>query len=74
MNQDILQGQWQELRGRVKETWGKLTDDDLEIIDGQRQELLGRIQKAYGKTRAQAEREIRRFEDAFGRARRRGPR
>lgn len=55
MNEDILKGSWKELRGKVKEQWGELTDDDLDKIDGKRDQMVGLLQKKYGYTRQQAE-------------------
>ena len=48
MNQDRIQGRWKQLKGKVKEQWGKLTDDDLDVIAGRRDQLLGRIQQRHG--------------------------
>jgi uncharacterized protein YjbJ (UPF0337 family) len=50
------------LRGRVKEQWGELTDDDLERVDGKRDQLIGRIQEAYGLTKDEADRRVRDWE------------
>lgn len=61
MNSDILQGNWKELRGKIKQQWGKLTDDDLDVIDGQTDELVGKIQERYGKARDEAEKEVQRY-------------
>lgn len=58
MNWDIIQGKWEELKGKAQVEWGKLTDDDLDIIDGRRKELAGRIQARYGIERDEAERQI----------------
>ena len=66
MNQDILQGKWKELKGRVKETWGKLTDDDLDKIDGHSDRLIGVLQQRYGYARDKAEAELNRFTSAQG--------
>ena len=44
MNWDQLQGSWKEYKGKVREKWGKLTDDDLDTINGKREQLVGRIQ------------------------------
>jgi uncharacterized protein YjbJ (UPF0337 family) len=62
MNWDRMEGQWKEFRGKVKERWGRLTDDDLDVIAGKRDQLLGRIQQRYGQTREDAERELRDWE------------
>lgn len=62
MNWDQIQGNWRQLKGKIKANWGDLTDDDLDSIDGRREELLGRIQKAYGIGRDEAARQIDDFE------------
>jgi uncharacterized protein YjbJ (UPF0337 family) len=48
MNWDQLQGKWKQSKGQIREKWGKLTDDDLDVIAGQRDQLVGRIQERYG--------------------------
>jgi uncharacterized protein YjbJ (UPF0337 family) len=58
MHAAILQGQWKQLRGEVKQWWGDLTDDDLDRIDGERDKLIGRLQERYGYTREHAEAEV----------------
>ncbi|MBU3023676.1 CsbD family protein [Aestuariibacter sp. A3R04] len=58
MNSDRFEGNWKELKGKVQQQWGKLTDDDLDKIDGRREELVGKIQQAYGKSREDAEKEV----------------
>jgi uncharacterized protein YjbJ (UPF0337 family) len=60
-NRDILTGKWNQVRGKAKEWWGKLTDNDLERIHGQFDELVGVVQHRYGYTREQAEKEVDRF-------------
>ena len=55
MNDDILKGKWLEIKGRVKEKWGKLTDNDLREIEGKGEKLLGLLQKKYGHLRDKAE-------------------
>jgi uncharacterized protein YjbJ (UPF0337 family) len=58
MNWDVNQGKWKELKGQVKERWGKLTDDDMDVIAGKKDQLVGTIQKKYGYARDEAEREV----------------
>jgi uncharacterized protein YjbJ (UPF0337 family) len=58
MNEDILKGQWKQIRGQIKEWWGVLTDDDLDKINGRRDQLIGILQKKYGFTKDQATREL----------------
>ena len=62
MNWDTIKGQWKEVRGKIKEQWGNLTDDDLDRIEGKRDQLLGAVQRRYGIAREEAEDQIRRFE------------
>ncbi|MEI4486018.1 CsbD family protein [Frigidibacter sp. MR17.14] len=58
MNWDIVEGNWKQIKGSVKEQWGKLTDDDLDVAAGKRDKLAGLIQEKYGKTKDVAEREV----------------
>ncbi|MEJ5991856.1 CsbD family protein [Ramlibacter sp. PS3R-8] len=58
MNQDRIQGRWKQLKGKVKEQWGRLTEDDLDVIAGRRDQLLGRIQQRHGVAREDAVREV----------------
>ncbi|RZJ21228.1 MAG: CsbD family protein [Haliea sp.] len=58
MNKDTAQGNWLQFKGKVKEQWGKLTDDDLDVIEGKRDQLLGRIQERHGITREEAEQQV----------------
>jgi uncharacterized protein YjbJ (UPF0337 family) len=48
MNWDRAGGSWKQYQGAIKENWGKLTDDNLDMIDGKRQQLVGRIEEEYG--------------------------
>jgi uncharacterized protein YjbJ (UPF0337 family) len=57
-NKDILEGKWHELKGQVKQQWGKLTDDDLQRLSGKAEELAGVLQQKYGYSKAQADMEI----------------
>jgi len=58
MNWDRIEGNWKQFKGNVKEQWGKLTDDQLDVIAGKRAQLAGRIQDAYGLTTEVAEKQI----------------
>jgi uncharacterized protein YjbJ (UPF0337 family) len=58
MNKDTAAGNWKELKGKIKQQWGKLTDDDLTVLEGASDELSGRIQKRYGIARDEAEKQI----------------
>jgi uncharacterized protein YjbJ (UPF0337 family) len=55
---DILLGKWKELKGQVRQQWGKLTDDDLLKLSGKTEELSGVLQQRYGYDKAKAETEI----------------
>ena len=57
MNSDQIQGNWKQLKGKMREKWGKLTDNDWEQIAGKKDQLLGKLQERYGYTRDQAERD-----------------
>lgn len=68
MNWEIIKGNWNQWKGRAKEAWGNLTDDDLDVIAGERDQLVGRLQVRYGWAKEDAEREIenwnRKYSDA----------
>lgn len=67
MNRDRIEGQWRQLKGRVRERWGKLTDDDLDRIGGKRDQLVGTLQNMYGIAREEVERQVKEFEDGLER-------
>ncbi len=67
MNKDILQGKWKQLKGQVKQQWGRLTDDRLDRINGRYEELTGLIQEKYGYTKQKAEQEVNTFLEKIGR-------
>ncbi len=58
MNLDQLEGKWEQLKGKAKEHWGKLTDDDWKVIEGKRDQIAGKIQERYGYTKEQTEKEL----------------
>ena len=58
MNWDTIQGDWKQIAGKVKQQWGKLTDDDLTKLNGKREELEGALQARYGYTKDQIKKEI----------------
>jgi uncharacterized protein YjbJ (UPF0337 family) len=53
-----VEGNWKQVKGQVKEKWGKLTDDDLTAINGKREQLEGKIQERYGIARDQARKDV----------------
>lgn len=58
MNENIAKGNWKQLKGNVKEQWGKLTDDDINVIDGKRDQLVGKIQERMGLAQDEAEKQV----------------
>jgi uncharacterized protein YjbJ (UPF0337 family) len=58
MNWDTIEGQWKQFKGRAKQAWSKLTDDDIQNLTGKRDELAGKIQERYGIKKQEAERQI----------------
>jgi uncharacterized protein YjbJ (UPF0337 family) len=61
MNWDRIQDNWSQVRGRIKERWARLTDDEVDQIQGQWERLAGRLQEKYGVARDEAERQINDF-------------
>ena len=55
---DTEDRQWKQVTGKVKEQWGKLTDDDIKVIDGKQEQLVGRIQERYGVAKDEAEKQV----------------
>ena len=58
MNKDTVQGNWKQLSGKIKEKWGKLTDDDLKTAEGNNEYLFGKLQEHYGLARDMAEQNL----------------
>ncbi|MDO4723970.1 MAG: CsbD family protein [Comamonadaceae bacterium] len=58
MNMDIIEGKWEQLKGKAKEKWGKLTNDDWTVIEGKRDQMAGLIQERYGRTKEEVEKEV----------------
>jgi uncharacterized protein YjbJ (UPF0337 family) len=65
MNWDQIAGDWKQFTGKVKEKWGKLTDDDLTTIAGKRDQLAGLLQQRYGYAKDQVEKELDEFTKAL---------
>jgi uncharacterized protein YjbJ (UPF0337 family) len=61
MNWDQITGDWKQFKGKVKEKWGKLTDDELTTVAGKREHLAGLLQERYGYAKEQAEKELNEF-------------
>lgn len=58
MNSEQLEGKWEQVKGQIKEKWGKLTDNDLTVIKGKKDQLLGKLHERYGLGKEEAEREL----------------
>ena len=58
MDWNRIEGNWKQFTGKVKEQWGKLTDDDLTEINGKRDQLEGKIQQRYGYAKDQTQKEV----------------
>jgi uncharacterized protein YjbJ (UPF0337 family) len=58
MDWDRVEGNWKQLKGKAKEQWGKLTDDDLDVIAGKRDQLEGKIQQRYGLAKDQVRKDV----------------
>jgi uncharacterized protein YjbJ (UPF0337 family) len=58
MNQDEFEGKWKQLKGKIREKWGDLTDDEIDQIGGHKDQLIGKIQERYGYAKDQAEHQV----------------
>ena len=65
MNWDQIQGDWKQFTGKVKQKWGKFTDDELTMIAGQREQMVGILQERYGYAKERAEKELTDFTDSI---------
>ena len=65
MNWQQVEGKWDNFKGKVREKWGKFTDDDIDVIAGKRDQLLGRLKERYGYERDRTEKELDRFLDTL---------
>lgn len=63
MNKDTIEGHWKELKGKVKERWGKMTNDRLDVTHGKQDQLKGEAQTAYGATKDEVEKQAKDFEE-----------
>jgi uncharacterized protein YjbJ (UPF0337 family) len=65
MNWDIIEGNWTQAKGKVKEHWGKLTDDDLAKVSGKRDQLAGKLQERYGFAKEDVEKQLEHFQNSY---------
>ena len=72
MNRDIAQGQWKQLKGKVREFWGRFTDDEVNELDGRFDNLAGKIQEKYGLAKEEAAEQVNDFLDRYGQKRGQG--
>ena len=56
MNNDRIAGNWKQMKGKIKEQWGKLTDDEIDQLEGRGEQLAGKLQERYGMAQDEAER------------------
>lgn len=61
MNTDQTAGNWKQVKGKLKEKWGNLTDDEITKLEGRSDQLAGKLQERYGMAREEAERQAREF-------------
>lgn len=65
MNKEQAQGNWNQFKGKVKETWGRLTDDDIALFNGKKDQFFGKVQEKYGIAKEEAEKNIREWEAKY---------
>lgn len=63
MNTNRIDGTWEQVKGSIQKTWGKLTNDDLDVIEGDRKQLAGKIQERYGYAQDKVDEHIRRWNE-----------
>ncbi|RYF24978.1 MAG: CsbD family protein [Comamonadaceae bacterium] len=63
MNEDRIKGNWKQFTGKIKEQWGKVTDDDLDVVAGKRDQFLGKLQERQGIAKDEAEKQLKDWQD-----------
>lgn len=66
MNKEQISGQWDQLKGKMKETWGKLTDDDFDLYNGKKDQFFGKLKESYGIGKEEAEKKMQEHEESCG--------
>lgn len=66
MNKQEAEGKWMQFKGKMKETWGKLTDDDLDLYNGKKDQFFGKLKEQYGIAQQEAEEHIKKMEKECG--------
>ena len=67
MNKEQMEGKWEQLKGSMKKTWGKLTDDDFMLYEGEREKFFGKVKELHGESREAAEKKIEEMQRAYER-------
>lgn len=62
MNKDTVKGTFEQFKGKIKESWGKLTDDDIALFEGKKDQFFGKVQEKYGIAKDEAAKRIKEFE------------
>ena len=65
MNEEQTSGKFEQIKGKLKEAWGKLTDNDFALYNGQRDQFLGKLKEHYGLAKEDAEKKIKALEDTY---------
>lgn len=65
MNWDEIKGNWTQMKGKARETWGELTDDEVQEAQGDREQLIGKIQEKYGIAREEAEKQVSEWQNSI---------
>ncbi len=63
MNNNRIDGTWEQVKGSIQKTWGKLTNDDLDVIEGDRKQLAGKVQERYGHAQDVAHEQVRKWNE-----------
>lgn len=66
MNMDTMEGKWMEIKGKAREKWGRISEDEFDVIGGKRDQLEGKIQSVYGKTKEEAKAEVDQWSKSCG--------
>jgi len=72
MNKEETVGKFEQMKGKIKEAWGKLTDDDISLYNGQREQFFGKLKENYGIAKEDAEKKLKAIEEAASPATRKG--
>lgn len=65
MNNAIFEGKWDVVKGQIKQTWGKLTDNDMKMLEGNQQKIYGKLQEYYGYSQEEAQKQVKEFRNKF---------